>query len=79
MKKDVDSDQKVVFCTECGDKLNEFCFTESASDVEAVKKHMEGCKREGRYKGDVCSRLFIADDTNLADATPSTDDDEEAV
>jgi len=79
MKKDVDSDQKVVFCTECGDKLNEFCFTESASDVEAVKKHMEGCKREGRYKGDVCSRMFIADDTNLEDAAPTTDDDEEAV
>ncbi len=77
MKKDVESDQKVVFCTECGDKLNEFCFTESASDVDAVKKHMEGCKREGRYKGDMCSRVFIADDTNLEDAIPEGDDDEE--
>lgn len=79
MKKDVDSDQKVVFCTECGDKLNEFWKDEIASDVDAVKKHMEGCKREGRYKGDMCARVFIADDTNLEDAAPSVQDADDDV
>jgi hypothetical protein len=76
MKKDDDAEQKVVFCTECGEKLDNFCFNDSASDVESVKKHMEGCKREGRYKGDMCARVFIADDNNFDDlVTPEEDDD----
>lgn len=77
MKKDDDAEQKVTFCTECGDKLNEFCFDESATDVEAVKKHMEGCKREGRYKGDMCARVFIADDANFDRPDPSRQDEED--
>ncbi len=80
MKKNDDEDQKVVFCTECGDKLDEFCFHETASDVESVKKHMEGCKREGRYRGDMCARMFIADDANGEILLPpSSEDDEEEV
>jgi hypothetical protein len=79
MKKDNDEEQKVIFCTECGDKLDNFCFTDSASDVDAVKKHMEGCKREGRYKGDMCSRMFIADDKNFDQLPSIPKDDEEDV
>jgi hypothetical protein len=79
MKKDNDGEPKVVFCTECGDKLDNFCFTEGADDVDAVKKHMEGCKREGRYKGDVCSRVFIADDKNFDELSSSLKDDEDEV
>jgi hypothetical protein len=78
MKTDNTGDQKVVFCTECGDKLDNFCFTDGATDVDAVKKHMEGCKREGRYKGDMCSRVFIADDKNFDDMpSAETDDDDD--
>ncbi len=68
-----------MFCTECGDKLDDFCFNESASDVESVKKHMEGCKREGRYKGDMCARMFIADDSNSERLPSVSPDDEEEV
>jgi hypothetical protein len=79
MKKDDDGEQKVVFCTECGDKLDNFCFNESVTDVDAVKQHMEGCKREGRFKGDMCSRVFIADDKNISDLTSAVPDDEDDV
>jgi hypothetical protein len=79
MKKDVAGEENVVFCTECGEKLNNFCFDDTASNVDSVKKHMEECKREGRYKGDMCARVFIADDHNLEDMTLLGQDEEDDV
>lgn len=76
MKNDEAAERKIVFCTECGSKLDNFCFDGSAADLEAVKKHMEECKREGRYKGEMCSRVFIADETNI-DQFPLLPDEED--
>jgi hypothetical protein len=77
MKKDEDAEHKIVFCTECGSKLDNFCFDDGAADVEAIKKHMEECKREGRYRGDVCSRVFIADETKIDLFPPLPDEESE--
>jgi len=52
-----------VFCTECGTKLDEYCFDEESDNIHAIRKHHEQCKVEERFKGDKCSRLFIAEDT----------------
>ncbi|MBI4811373.1 MAG: hypothetical protein HY800_08050 [Ignavibacteriales bacterium] len=54
---------KPIYCTECGDKLEDFCFSEDAKNLEVIRKHHEVCKKVKRFKGDQCSRLFIAEPT----------------
>lgn len=53
--------QRFVFCTECNGDLQDFCFSESADDLEALKKTQARCKKSGRFVGELCSKLFIAD------------------
>lgn len=57
--------QKVIFCTECGAELENFCFSDRANDPEAVRKSLAQCKKSGKFKGEFCSKLFISDDMNL--------------
>lgn len=49
------------FCTECGEELEDFTFDKEASDEETVKRRFHNCKETGRFKGDICSRVFIND------------------
>jgi hypothetical protein len=51
---------KPTYCTECGTKLENFCFSEDADNLKAVNKHHEQCKKEDRFKGEQCSRIFIS-------------------
>ena len=57
--------QKVIFCTECGAELENFCFSDRANDPESVRKSLAQCKKSGKFKGEFCSKLFISDDLNL--------------
>ncbi len=57
--------QKVIFCTECGAELENFCFSGKAKDPEAVRKSLAQCKKTGKFKGDFCSKLFISDDVSM--------------
>jgi hypothetical protein len=57
--------QKVIFCTECGTELENYCFDKSSNDVEAIKMNLAQCKKTGRFAGEFCSKLFIADDINF--------------
>lgn len=52
--------QDVKFCTACGESLENFCFSVESRDVEAVRKNMEKCKKNGKFSGDVCAKYFIA-------------------
>lgn len=51
---------KKVFCTECGAELDDFSFTEKAENIELTKENFERCKKIGKFKGDECSKMFIA-------------------
>ncbi len=53
------------FCTECGDDLNEFYLSERVKQVEAVKANFENCQKTGKFKGEECSKLFIASDPDV--------------
>ena len=66
--------QKVIFCTECGVELQNYCFNGNIDNVESIKKNLAQCQKSGKFKGDFCSKLFIADDHNLEDII-STDDE----
>ena len=60
MAKRVQQRQKT-FCTECGSDLDEFWLSAGASNYEDVLKHHLECQREGKFKGSMCSKLFIVD------------------
>lgn len=58
-KEDLEEKIDIQFCTECGDALEYFDQSEQAKDPEAVKKNFENCKKTGKFKGEVCSKLYI--------------------
>jgi hypothetical protein len=49
-----------VYCTECGATLEKFCFSSAADDLEAVRRTLAQCRKQGKFSGDFCSKLFIA-------------------
>lgn len=57
--------QKVIFCTECGAELENYCFEKGPCDAEAIKKNLAQCRKNGKYAGEFCSKLFIASDDDL--------------
>jgi len=62
-----------VFCTACGERLEDFCFSPEARDLEALRAHAFRCYLEGRRMGGMCAALYIADDAHPAqpgDAPP---------
>lgn len=46
------------FCVECGEELEEYSLREGETP-EAAKERFHNCCRTGKFKGDVCSRIFI--------------------
>lgn len=62
------SSQKAVrvFCTECGQTLDDFWLDKSSTDVKGTIQRMAQCKAEGRFHGHFCSRLWIAGEGSLA-------------
>jgi len=60
-KNKIQSDKiDIRFCTECGEQLDEFAFDGRAENVKGVLQNHELCKKTGKFKGDCCSKLFIA-------------------
>jgi len=59
------SEAAVLYCTECGAELENFCFSGSADNVSAIKKTLAQCKKKGTFVGDFCSKLFIAETEGL--------------
>ncbi|HMD13006.1 MAG TPA: hypothetical protein VKI62_00130 [Bacteroidota bacterium] len=53
-----------IFCTACGEKLEDFCFSLQVKDVEAIKKRLDNCKKTGKFSGGTCAMLFIASPDN---------------
>jgi predicted GNAT family acetyltransferase len=61
------SERAIIYCTECGAELENFCFSGSANDLAAIKKTLAHCRKEGKFVGDFCSKLFIAEAQELDD------------
>ena len=55
-----------LFCTACGEKLEDFCFSPEAQDLEALRAYAFRCHVEGRHRGGMCAVLYIADDAHPA-------------
>ena len=57
--------QRQIFCTECGALLENFCFSGSIYDRDAIKKNLDQCKKSGKFVGEFCAKLFISEDESL--------------
>lgn len=54
-----------IFCTECGESLQEFWQEDGAGNIKALIQRMARCKAEGRFHGHFCARLWIAGDDSF--------------
>jgi hypothetical protein len=59
--------KNIIFCTECGRELDFFAFSENTKDKETLKQKFANCRENGKFKGEFCSKLFIALDYNVDD------------
>jgi hypothetical protein len=49
------------FCSECGEDLDSFGLDGAEIDIKKIEDRHKRCKEKGKFKGDVCSMMFIAD------------------
>lgn len=61
-KSEIIRNLKVEFCTECDEDLDQFDLNSSTMQREDIKKNFENCQKTGKFKGDMCSKLFISDE-----------------
>jgi len=69
------NNEKKIYCTQCGEELDEFSLNEDCKNLDEVKKRWDNCKSTGKFKGDICSKVFIADKS--MDNQSIFDDEEE--
>ncbi len=60
---DKENDDLPLFCTECGDVLDDFAVSDNAKDLKKVKENFDNCKKTGKFKGQNCSKLYISSNT----------------
>jgi len=48
------------FCTECENTLVNFGINSKKINNDLLRKRFEKCKATGKFKGNFCARLFIA-------------------
>ncbi|MDX9757854.1 MAG: hypothetical protein RBU27_01730 [Bacteroidota bacterium] len=58
---DADSASDVAFCLNCND-MDDLATSEEARDLEQLRRRFNNCKEQGRFDGDVCARLYVAED-----------------
>lgn len=50
--------KNTIFCSECGEALEMFGIEEV--DIQKIKERHKHCREIGRFNGDKCAMLFIA-------------------
>ena len=59
---DMQREPKSLFCTECDEELDNFCFSKKSKNKKTVKKRHEKCVKSGKFNGEFCSKIFISGD-----------------
>ena len=57
-KKENALNKNTIFCAECGEDLELFGI--EGVDVQKVKERHKRCRETGKFNGDKCAMLFIA-------------------
>jgi hypothetical protein len=51
----------VEFCLNCDD-MDDFALSDESAQLDSLHERFENCVQSGRFDGDMCSRLFVAED-----------------
>lgn len=57
-KKDNSLGNKIIFCSECGEELELFGIEKI--DIQKIQERHKRCRDIGKFNGDKCAMLFIA-------------------
>lgn len=68
------TDKDVQFCLNCND-MDDLAVSDEAMDVEQLRRRFNNCKETGRFDGDMCARLYVAED-RIEDPGLFADDDQ---
>jgi len=60
--KEESPDLSIEFCTECNQALDNFAFTAKSKNMKKVQDNFSNCKKTGKFKGELCSKIFISED-----------------
>lgn len=58
------SKRRAQFCTQCGNELEDFCFSPGAENLDSLSAAALRCQLKGRQTGKVCAKVFIAADNS---------------
>lgn len=53
--------QRTIFCAECGEELELFGIDDKKINLDELQERHKRCKETGKFKGDKCAMLFIAE------------------
>ncbi|MDT8325678.1 MAG: hypothetical protein RRA94_16305 [Bacteroidota bacterium] len=73
--KQRDPEREVRFCLNCND-MDDLATSEEAKDLDQLHERFRNCNETGRFDGDICARIFVAED-GIDDADLFADDDED--
>jgi hypothetical protein len=62
----IDLGKGIKFCLNC-DEMEDLAVDEEAGSKEAAQKRYQNCQKTGRFEGDICSRVFVADNENFSE------------
>jgi hypothetical protein len=48
----------VVYCADCGMELDNSALSEMINDYNLLVKNFSSCKKDGKFTGDLCSKIF---------------------
>jgi hypothetical protein len=65
------TESKGLFCTECGDELDEFSFSEKNKHFKDIMKNHKNCVKTGKFSGEFCSKVFISSNMLLDGIWPA--------
>lgn len=70
--KEISVKNNSVFCAECGAELDLFGINGEVDPAKIIERHRR-CKEKGKFKGDVCSMMFISGDVELPPLSEEAD------
>ncbi|MCB2204433.1 hypothetical protein KQI65_06750 [bacterium] len=66
----------VRFCLNCND-MDDLATSDEATHLDQLQDRFRNCNETGNFDGDICSRLFVADD-EIDDPDLFADEDEDS-
>ncbi|OGU35921.1 MAG: hypothetical protein A2068_14340 [Ignavibacteria bacterium GWB2_35_6b] len=52
--------ENAVYCADCGMELDNAALSEMIKDYKLLVRKFASCKKEGKFTGDLCSKIFNA-------------------